>query len=113
MFDGKMSGILTGAGGAKCQLCTATFDQLHNLEMIRFRFPINRTNSAAKEIFATVDKDEYLALPSHERVGLTHEPLSGINVISASPLHSYICIFRWFMTLYQALKSGHQHHPML
>ena len=22
MFDGKMSGILTGAGGAKCQLCT-------------------------------------------------------------------------------------------
>ena len=32
MFDGKMSGILTGAGGAKCQLCTATFDQLHDLE---------------------------------------------------------------------------------
>ena len=27
MFDGKMSGILSGAGRAKCQLCTATFEE--------------------------------------------------------------------------------------
>ena len=106
MFDGKMSGILTGAGGAKCQLCTATFDQISDLELIRTGFPINRTISAAKEIFATVDKDEYLALPSHERFGLTHEPLSEIDVISASPLHSYTCVFRWYMTLVYHLQSG-------
>ena len=51
MFDGKMSGILSGAAGAKCQLCTVTFDQLHDLEFIRSGFPINRSISAAKEIF--------------------------------------------------------------
>ena len=28
MFDGKMSGILSGAAGASCQLCTATKEQL-------------------------------------------------------------------------------------
>ena len=28
MFDGKMSAILSGAGGASCQLCTATHNEL-------------------------------------------------------------------------------------
>ena len=31
MFDGKMSGILSGAGGAHCQLCTASFAELKDL----------------------------------------------------------------------------------
>ena len=73
MFDGKMSGILTGAGGAKCQLCTATFAELHDIDLVRSGFPINRTISAARDIFASVDKNEYLSLPSQERFGLTHE----------------------------------------
>ena len=34
MFDGKMSSILTGAGGAKCQLCTATSAELHVIELV-------------------------------------------------------------------------------
>ena len=54
MFDGKMGGLLSGAGGAHCQLCTATFKQLHDLELIREGFPINRSISAAKEIFDSV-----------------------------------------------------------
>ena len=106
MFDGKMSGILTGAGGAKCQLCTATFEELHDIDLVRSGFPINRTISAARDIFASVDKSEYLALPSKERFGLTHEPLSEIETIPASPLHSYTCVFRWFMTLVYHLHSG-------
>ena len=106
MFDGKMSGILTGAGGAKCQLCTATFEELHDIELVRSGFPINRTISAARDIFASVDKDEFLALPSQERFGLTHEPLSEIETIPASPLHSYTCVFRWYMTLVYHLHSG-------
>ena len=31
MLDGKMSGILSGAGGAHCQLCTANLRQLKDL----------------------------------------------------------------------------------
>ena len=106
MFDGKMSGILTGAGGARCQLCTASFKEIHDKDMVSSGFPINRTISAAKEIFLSVEKDEFLSLPSHERFGLTHEPISDIDVIFASPLHSYTCIFRWFMTLIYHLHSG-------
>ena len=64
MFGGKMSGILTGSGGANCQLCTVAFDQLLNIEFIRPGSPINRNISATKQIFAIVDKDEYLVLPS-------------------------------------------------
>ncbi|KAI6661730.1 Dna-mediated transposase [Oopsacas minuta] len=32
MLDGKMAGILSGAGGASCQLCTATHKELSDLE---------------------------------------------------------------------------------
>ena len=37
---------------------------------------------------------------------MTHEALSDINILSASPLHSYTCVFHWFMLLVYHLKSG-------
>lgn len=52
MFDGKMSGILSGAGGANCQLCTANLAELKDIELVRSGYPINRTISSAKEIFS-------------------------------------------------------------
>ena len=76
MLDGKMSGILSGAGGAHCQLCTANLRELKDLEMVRAGFPINRQILDAKELFTFVDKDEYLSLPSSQRLGITHEPVS-------------------------------------
>ena len=90
MLDGKMSQILSGAGGANCQLCTATYVQLKDLELIRTGFPINRNISSALDIFESVDPEEFLALPSKERFGLTHQPLSDKDIISASLLHTYI-----------------------
>ena len=99
MLDGKMSGILSGAGGAHCQLCTANLKELKDLEMVRAGFLINRQILDAKELYTFVDKDEYLSLPSSQRLGITHEPVSDKNILSASPLHGYICVFRWFMLL--------------
>ena len=58
----------------------------------RIWIPMNRTISAAKETFATVDNNEYLDTPSHERVGLAHEHLSEVNAISHlrfTPIHVY------------------------
>ena len=104
MLDGKMSGILSGAGGAHCQLCTANLDEIKDLEMVRGGFPINRNISDAIDLFNFVDKEEFLALPSIERLGITHEPVSDKNIMSASPLHSYTCIFRWFMLLVYHLQ---------
>ncbi|KAI6659668.1 hypothetical protein LOD99_14591 [Oopsacas minuta] len=114
MFDGKMAEILSGAGGAHCQLCTATFKQLHDVELIRDGFPINRSITSAKELFQSVNEVEFLSLSSNDRLGLTHQPISDIDVICSSPLHSYLCIFRWFMTLVYHLQSGEgsdHHHP--
>ena len=34
MLDGKMSGFLSGAGGAACQLCTAHKQELKDLELV-------------------------------------------------------------------------------
>ena len=33
-FDTKMAKILGGAGGASCQLCTASFAQIHDIDII-------------------------------------------------------------------------------
>ena len=63
MLDGKMSGILSGACGASCQLCTANKQELKDLELVRTGFPINRHIADAKELFNYVDRDEYLSLP--------------------------------------------------
>ena len=88
MLDGNMSGILSGAGCASCQLCTANNQELKDLELVRTWFPINRHIANAKELFNYVDRDEYLSLPHIDRLGMTHELLSDINILSASPLHS-------------------------
>ena len=104
MLDSKMSGILCGAGGAHCQLCTANLDEIKDLEMVRGGFPINRNISDAIDLFNFVDKEEFLALPSIERLGITREPVSEKNIMSASPLHSYTCVFRWFMLLVYHLQ---------
>ena len=107
MFDGKMSAILSGAGGASCQLCTATHDELKDRELIIQGFPINRHITDAIQLFGEIeDNDSFLSLPSNERYNLTHEPTSTINILPASPLHSYTCIFRWFTLLVYHLSCG-------
>ena len=93
MFDGKMAGILSGAGGAHCQLCTATFKQLHDIDLIRDGFPINRSISAAKELLNSVNKEEFLSLPSEERFGLTHKPISDIDIICS-------CLYVYFQMVH-------------
>ena len=82
------------------QLCTATFNQLKDCDLITQGFPINRHISDALQLFGDLDDSEsFLKLPSNERFNITHEPLSTINILPASPLHSYTCIFRWFNLL--------------
>ena len=59
MFDCKISGLLSGAGGAKCQLCTAIALQLRHLDLVRGGFPINRHVEDAKYIFNGVNIDDF------------------------------------------------------
>ena len=60
----------------------------------------------AIDIFNYVNEEEFLKLPSEKRYGLTHLPMSNIDILSASPLHSYLCVFRWFMLLVYHLDAG-------
>ena len=103
-----MSAILSGAGVANCQLCTTTSTELRDLDLVRCGFPINRTISSAKEIFSSPDSSEFLSLPSQFRFGITHELISDIDILPAPPLHSYTCIFCWFMLVTYHMQSGTQ-----
>ena len=38
-----MAKILSGAGGACCQFCTASFKQIHDPDIVKDGFPINRS----------------------------------------------------------------------
>ena len=107
MFDGEVAAILSGAGGASCQLCTATHKELKDPQLTLQGFPIKRHISDAIEMFGELeDIESFFSLPSNDRFNLTHEPVSTINITPASPLHSYTCIFRWFNLLVYHLNSG-------
>ncbi|KAI6646912.1 hypothetical protein LOD99_9104 [Oopsacas minuta] len=41
LFDTKMAGLLDGAGGASCHLCTASDEEIKSIDWIRSGFPIN------------------------------------------------------------------------
>ena len=91
MFDGKMAAILSGSGGASCQMCTATHKDLKDRALVVDGFPINRTITDARQLFSDIeDTDSFFALPNAERFGLTDKPISTIDINSASPLHSYL-----------------------
>ena len=106
MFDTKMAGILDGAGGAACHLCTATREQWTDKHLIQHGFPINRSIQQAREIFLEVDEDEFLSRPPSTRFNITHQPISAIDILPASPLHGYIRIFSWLMNLSYHIQAG-------
>ncbi|KAI6661408.1 hypothetical protein LOD99_13279 [Oopsacas minuta] len=107
MFDGKMASILSGAGGSSCQLCTATQKELKDRESILLGYPINRNISDAIQLFGELeDIDDFFSLPKNQRFNLTHQPLSTIDILPASPLHSYTCIFRWLNLLVYHLNCN-------
>ena len=85
MFDGKMVGILSGGGGAKCHLCTATNEQIKDLTLIRSGFSINGCIEDAKQIFIDVNIEEFLKLSSEHRFGLTHLPASEKDITPVFP----------------------------
>ena len=58
MFDGKMAAILSGAGGASCQMCNATQNDLKDRELVVDGFPINRTISDAIKLFGELEDIE-------------------------------------------------------
>ena len=84
-IDGKMASILSGTGGTYCQFCTASFKQIHDLDLVHGGFPINRLISDAKAILQEVDEEEFLSLSSDLRFNLTHVPISEKD----NPVHPY------------------------
>ena len=101
-----MSAILSGVGGASCQLCTAHYTQLKYLDLIRSGFQINRFILDANNFFNVVNFKEFRKLDSKSRYGLTHLPVSEKDILAVSPLHSYLCVFRWLMLVLYHLDVG-------
>ena len=106
LFDSKMAATLSGAGGASCQLCTANHNQLKDTTLISDGFQINRHIHDAIEIFNDVNVEDFLKMDSNSRFGFTHPPISGKDILAISPLHSYLCVFRWLMLLIYHLDAG-------
>ena len=106
LFDSKIAAALSGAGGANCQLCTANHNQLKNTDLISDEFPINRHIHDAIDIFNDVNVEEFLKMDSNLRFGLTLPLISDKDILAISPLHSYLCVFRWLMLLIFHLDAG-------
>ena len=50
-------------------------------------------------------KLNHFALTSDKGFNITHQPISIIDIYSASPLHSNSCVFRWFNFLIYHLQN--------
>ena len=101
-----MANVLSGAAGASCQFCTATFIQIHEVDLVSDGFPINRLISDAKALFQEVNEQKFLSLTSDKHFNLTHVPVSDIDIIPSSPLHAYQRCFSWLMDLIGHLNGG-------
>ena len=88
------------------QVCTARFDQIHDIDFVLQGFPINRTIQDAKILFQEVEEEEFLSLKSDDRYNITHPPASDKDIVSASPLHAYLRCFAWFFKLICHLVAG-------
>ena len=85
-----MAKLLSGSGGAHCQICTTTFAQAHDIDFVRDGFPINRFIHDAKLFLEEFDEGQLRSLPSDQRFNLTNLPTSDKDIIAASPLHAYL-----------------------
>ena len=103
MFDGKMSALLSGAGGASCQMCTTTRADVKDREFVVQGFSINRKISDARQMFGKNENVESFShfLPTNGST-LPINPFQ--QSTSVSPLHSNSCVFRWFNLLIYHLQ---------
>ena len=75
-------------GGASYQFCTATFKQIHDVDIVNDGFPINRFISDAKVLFEKVNEEQFLSLTTDQRFNLTNVPLYNIDI--SSHLNAYL-----------------------
>ena len=67
MFDRIMAALLSGAGGASCQLCTTTRAQIKDRDFVLQGYPINRLVSEAIQFFGDIeDNESFFLFPSNE-----------------------------------------------
>ena len=116
-FDTKMPHMFSGAVGANCQLCTATFKQIHDLELIGAGFPMNKPIHDARILFDEVDEKEFLAHKPELRFNISYKPTSDKDIVSGSPLHAYFRCFPWFVNLVthfgcRRKNNGHLLQPL-
>ncbi|KAI6653020.1 Dna-mediated transposase [Oopsacas minuta] len=88
-LDGKIAKIISGAGGACCQFCTATFKQIHDPDIIKDGFPINRSIIDLKVLFDEINEEEFLSLSSDNRFNVTHRPISDLETLPRVVLRVY------------------------
>ena len=81
MFDGKMAALLSGAGGASCQLCTTTRAQIKDRDFVLQGYPINRLVSEAIQLFGDIEDSEsfFYFLQMSDITSLTNQCLQSIS----------------------------------
>ena len=57
MFSGKMAAILSGAGGASCQMCTATHDNLKDRDLVVDGFTLYLHSGLRPSVWRKVTSD--------------------------------------------------------
>ena len=108
MFDRKTLSIMTGRGGAPCICCKATRDEINTVANVVCGFSFECSIADVKETIhqLTFEGRELMSYKSDQRCGITHQPASDIDIVPVAPLHSYLRILDWFLSvIYSVIYS--------
>ena len=117
-LDGKALEQGSGQRGSYCTCCTASEKDAKNIERIGQGFPIDKSIEFLKDLFdllteededgiSTNASDILKAIKSKDRYGMTHEPMTTLDIVKYFPItHSYIRSLSFFENLIYRINAN-------
>ena len=116
-LDGKALAEGSGQRGSYCTCCTVSADDAKDVSKIKNGFPIDKSIESLQDLFdmlndeqegiSTFGGDFLKKIKSSERYGLTHQPLTTLDIVRHFPItHSYIRSLSFFETLFYRINGG-------
>ena len=117
-LDGKALEQGSGQKGSYCTACTCSDKDAKNVDRISQGFPMDKSIEFIQDFFDTLieenddgfgtNADDILkAIRSQDRLGITHEPMTTLDIVKYFPItHSYIRCLSFFENLIYRINAN-------
>ena len=111
MKDVKLKTMVSGAGGADCQLCDTQQDEWLDKAKIETGFPINRSAQENTQIYVALYSEEEDGVERKDgdfsiRKGITQKPITLSDQRAITICHLYINGPNWWLKFFSKVAAG-------